>query len=312
MSEGVRGGGFHEGERAVQRRAGVAGAAARLEGMLGPAELSAGVAGFLADRTFVAITARDARGRLWVSPLTGRPGFVEVSSRTSLVIHAAPGSDDPLHGLTAQQPVAIIALDYARRRRFRLNGTLTATSSDGLSVRVDEAYGNCPQFIPQRDLALLDQGPAGVDLDSVPDLPAYVTESDRAVIAQADTFILGTTHPVRGNDASHRGGPPGFVRTAGSTLWWPDYAGNNMFNSLGNLAVDPEAALLFLDFAGGTALHLSGTAELQAVEVGAAGDDGHTGRRVVLTVGQVARSRLGFRADLRSPYAQNPPLTDSA
>lgn len=63
-----------------------------------------------------------------------------------------------------------------------------------------------------------------------------------------------------GADASHRGGAPGFVRVDESGFWWPDYPGNNLFNSLGNLAVNPEAALLFFHFTAGRILHLSGTA----------------------------------------------------
>jgi hypothetical protein len=71
---------------------------------------------------------------------------------------------------------------------------------------------------------------------------------DIALIGGADTFFLGTVHPSRGADASHRGGTPGFVRVEGGQLWWPDYRGNNMFNSFGNLEVDKTAALLFVDF----------------------------------------------------------------
>ena len=82
-------------------------------------------------------------------------------------------------------------------------------------------------------------------------------------MSSADTFFLGTQHPDRGADASHKGGDPGFVRVEGTDVLWPDYAGNNMFNSLGNLAVDPRAALLFIDFDTGGVLQLSGTAELE-------------------------------------------------
>lgn len=296
MTEPVRGRGFHDGERAVQRQAGVVLDAARLERMLDPAELSTGVTRFLADQTFLSITARDRNGILWVSPLTGRPGFVEVNSTSTLSIHAGPEPHDPLHDLDPEQPVGIIALDYARRRRFRLNGTLEAASATELSVRIDQAFGNCPQYIPPRESEPLD--PAELELSVVgrgAQRFTSLTDGDRSQIALADSFILGTTHPDRGNDTSHRGGPAGFVRTAGNTLWWPDYVGNNMFNSFGNLRIDPEAALLFLDFAGREALHLSGTAELVTTEVGVPGDDGHTGRRVTFTTRQGARSRLSLR-----------------
>src|ERR1700675_4690823 len=93
-----------------------------------------------------------------------------------------------------------------------------------------------------------------------------LSPEDAALIRSADTFFPRTTNPDRGSDSSLRGGTPGFVRVDGRWLWWPDYPGNNLFNSFGNLAVDPEAALLFLDFPTGHTVHLSGTA---AVEWGA-------------------------------------------
>jgi uncharacterized protein len=52
-----------------------------------------------------------------------------------------------------------------------------------------------------------------------------------------------------------------------------------MFNSFGNLAVDPETALLFIDFGTGSTLHLSGTAGIEWDQQGRPGDDGGTGRR---------------------------------
>ena len=117
---------------------------------------------------------------------------------------------------------------------------------------------------------------------------------DTELIRSADTFFLGTTHPERGNDASHRGGPAGFVRADPQTVDWPDYPGNNMFNSLGNLAVDPTAALLFIDFASGCTLQLSGSAY---VGWHARPTDGDTGRRVQFSTERVVARRLvGLRA----------------
>ncbi len=54
---------------------------------------------------------------------------------------------------------------------------------------------------------------------------------------------------------------------------WPDYPGTHMFNSLGNLTVDPSAALLVPDFESGASLHISGRAELRCSDQ----------RRVMLT-----------------------------
>ena len=46
-----------------------------------------------------------------------------------------------------------------------------------------------------------------------------LASEDIELIRGADTFFLGTTHPERGSDASHRGGQPGFVRVDGDQLW---------------------------------------------------------------------------------------------
>jgi hypothetical protein len=83
------------------------------------------------------------------------------------------------------------------------------------------------------------------------------------------------------------------VRVEGRDLWWPDYPGNNLFNSLGNLAVNPEAALLFFDFATGRTLHLSGTAEVEWGMPGRTGTDGATGRIVRFTPHHIVAGRFG-------------------
>ncbi|MEW2544706.1 pyridoxamine 5'-phosphate oxidase family protein [Streptomyces sp. NPDC047002] len=279
--------GFHEGELAVQRLAGVTKDAARLSGMLAPARLRGGASGFLGERTFAAVTARDATGTLWISPLTGPPGFLHVASPTALDVRAVPAEGDPLHGLPADQPAGLIVVEFAARRRLRINGTLTASDADGLRVDVEQMYGNCPQHIRPRRLR-----PARAAGAAQVRRAAALDADDTALVRGADTFLIGTAHPTRGNDASHRGGPAGFVRVEDGGLWWPDYEGNNMFNTLGNLRADPTAALVFFDFAAGRTLHLSGRAEVEWGAPGAPGDDGGTGRRVRFTPRRVVAGRL--------------------
>ena len=134
---------------------------------------------------------------------------------------------------------------------------------------------------------------------------------DIDLISRADTFFLGTTDPGRGADASHRGGAPGFVRVDDAGLWWPDHRGNNMFNSLGNLEVNPEAALLFLDLTSGRTLHLSGRGEVEWGRAGRTGDDDSTGRIVRFSLERlVAGVLLPVREADHQPYPRNPALTD--
>jgi uncharacterized protein len=299
--------GFHDGERAVQDRAGVAAAAARLSPMLEPAELGGSVAAFLRGQTFAAITGRDHGGQLWVSPLTGPPGFLRVESPTRLRVGRCGPAGDPLHGLPAGQRVGMVVVDFAARRRVRLNGILLDVAADHLAIEVEQAFGNCPQYIQQRTLV---SAPAGSVPASAARASATLSAANRELIRHADTFFLGTTNPARGSDASHRGGSPGFVRASGNEIWWPDYPGNNIFNSLGNLEVTPEAALLFPNFATGAMLQLTGTAAVEWTRPGAPGDDGGTGRRVVVQVGGLVAAHLpGTTQVAVMPYARNPAVT---
>ncbi len=280
--------GFHSGELEAQHRAGVQTQAARLARMVGPAELRPGIAAFLADTTVAAITARDRTGRLWTSALLGAPGFLQASGASTLRINTLAPSADPLRSPPTGQPAGVIAIDFATRRRVRINGILTESDDAGLTLDVDQAYGNCPQYIQRRHITI---GDMSNHRTHTPQYRAEVLRrSDIRLIESADTFFLGTTHPESGNDASHRGGPAGFVRATPESLWWPDYPGNNMFNSFGNITVDPTAALLFIDFHTGNTLQLSGTA---AVNWDAPTEgDGETGRRVQFSIRHVAATQL--------------------
>jgi predicted pyridoxine 5'-phosphate oxidase superfamily flavin-nucleotide-binding protein len=275
--------GFHEGEVATQRRAGVEADAKRLEAMLGKARLSEGAAQFLRSQRFAAVTGRDGNGSLWISPLSGQPGFLDGDDDV-LRLSAVPREGDPLFRMPVGQQVGLIAIDFAARRRLRVNGFLDEADEASMRVHVDQAYGNCPKYIHRHDINVH-------AIASPPEESRHamsLSAADQAMIEASDTLFLGTTHPSRGSDASHRGGPAGFVRVASpGRLWWPDYPGNNMFNSFGNLAVDDEAALLFIDFVNGASVHLSGTARVEWTSPDADGDDGGVGRRVAFSVDSV-------------------------
>ena len=74
------------------------------------------------------------------------------------------------------------------------------------------------------------------------------TEGDRAFIESSMFFFLATADAAGRPDCSHKGGKPGFVRVVGeSELAFPDYDGNGMFKSLGNIVANPEVGLLFID-----------------------------------------------------------------
>jgi predicted pyridoxine 5'-phosphate oxidase superfamily flavin-nucleotide-binding protein len=278
--------GFHEGETATQRRAGVEAGARRLESMLDSSGLSQGAAKFLASQRFAALTGRDDAGVLWISPLAAPPGFLH-GEHDTLRVSTLPRDGDPLHEIPTGQQVGLIAIDFASRRRLRVNGELVSADHGMMTVRVDQSYGNCPKYIHRRVIDVVTLAAPR----SIPGRRATLLDGpDQASIARSDTFFLGTSHPTRGSDASHRGGRPGFVRVdSPDRLWWPDFPGNNMFNSYGNLAVDDDAALLFIDFDTTSALHITGTAHVRWTTPGAAGDDGGVGRNVAFSVAAVVR-----------------------
>src|ERR1700761_2573795 len=191
--------GFHAGELAVQQRAGVRAEASRLSAMVEPGELRGGIAGWLAARSFAALTARAAEGRLWISPLAGPPGFLDAVSPAELALRSPLPTADPLYGLPSGQQAGLVVLDFAARRRIRVNGTLTVAGDGTLSVAVQQAYGNCPQYITRRvvDPALLSPGrPGGPGAGRVQH-GTTLAPREAALVRTADTFFLGTTHPGR-------------------------------------------------------------------------------------------------------------------
>ena len=96
---------------------------------------------------------------------------------------------------------------------------------------------------------------------------AKLDPAARGLISAADTFFVASSNgggegPAGGMDISHRGGRAGFIAIDGETLTIPDFHGNRYFNTLGNLLLDRRAALLFIDWANGTLLHLQGEVEI--------------------------------------------------
>lgn len=88
-----------------------------------------------------------------------------------------------------------------------------------------------------------------------------LTDDDRAFIARCAMFFLATADADGHPDCSYKGGLPGFVRTLdATTLAIPDYDGNGMYRSWGNVAVNPHVGLLFLDFETPKRLRVNGTA----------------------------------------------------
>lgn len=247
---------FHRGELAVQQRVGVREQADRI-GRSMHREVPPPAAAFLEQRRFVVLATTDAWMRPWASIVTGRPGFASAADPLEVRIHAAPAPGDPLReNLAHSRVVGLLAIDLATRRRMRVNGTLAPAADGAIVLRVEQAYANCPKYIQRRDV----EGEPVPGTGRLRGRAGTLTEAQRAWIRSADTFFVATVNPGEGADASHRGGLPGFVQVEGDRLTWPDYAGNMMYNTLGNIAVYPRAGVLVPDFASGAVLQLTGRA----------------------------------------------------
>ncbi|HEV7773521.1 MAG TPA: pyridoxamine 5'-phosphate oxidase family protein [Conexibacter sp.] len=76
-----------------------------------------------------------------------------------------------------------------------------------------------------------------------------IDDADRAFIERMDMFFLATADAEGRPQCSYKGGEPGFVRVLDTTtIAFPNYDGNGMYLSMGNLAVNPHVGLLFIDF----------------------------------------------------------------
>ena len=82
-------------------------------------------------------------------------------------------------------------------------------------------------------------------------------------IGRQEMRFLGTAGASGDGDCTFRAGPPGFIRVLDAEhLSWPEYRGNGVMASLGNITENPHVGLLFIDFHEVIGLHVNGTAEI--------------------------------------------------
>jgi predicted pyridoxine 5'-phosphate oxidase superfamily flavin-nucleotide-binding protein len=92
---------------------------------------------------------------------------------------------------------------------------------------------------------------------------AVIDDDDRAFIESMDCFFLATADGQGRPNCSYKGGDPGFVSVLDErTIAFPNYDGNGMFLSMGNVLVNPEVGLLFVAFERQRRLRLNGTASI--------------------------------------------------
>lgn len=294
----------HPGELAVRERLDVPGALDPRLPTVRPT-LDPRIALFLMHQHMIVITALAPDGRIWSTAWAGPQGFILPTGPGELTIeHAGTAPGDPVAPLlTERTPVGLICVDFTTRARVRVNGTVLEGGDGRLILHTEQVYGNCQKYIPLRT-----PRPAPARTNAAPRtaIGDTLTETQIATLRRTGSFFIGTGVPGTGADASHRGGNPGFLHApTPRTLRWPDYPGNRMFMTLGNLELHPHAGIVVPDGETGTLLHISGTAH---VLWGPA--DNPADRHVELTIDRIIEREhaLPLRWTHHSHSPANPPI----
>ncbi|WP_367138555.1 pyridoxamine 5'-phosphate oxidase family protein [Saccharothrix sp. HUAS TT1] len=245
----------HEGEQAVQRKAG--------EGRPGwgspmfDGEIPDGFAEYMRAQRLIAIGGQDDRGAVWCTVLDGDPGFVDALDDRTIDIHALPPPGDPVREVFGSGPgkdIGMVVMSPETQRRVKVSGTARREGGK-LVLRTEQVLGNCPKYLQGREVVGV--APA---VEPSAHRGRELTAYQRELVESADTFFIASSAPGHGADANHRGGLPGFVTVTGPrSLTWPDYVGNSFYMTLGNMELQPRCGLVFRDWETGGTVQLTGT-----------------------------------------------------
>jgi predicted pyridoxine 5'-phosphate oxidase superfamily flavin-nucleotide-binding protein len=310
MSEPI--GVFHEGERSLHEKLGIGERLHELGLRMIRDHMPDQHREFFAGLGSVHIGAVDGTGHPWAVMRVGDTGFMSSANDKTLTISSSPLSGEPKDlDLSVGAKVSVVGIEFETQRRNRLNATIETTDNGKLSFHVDQSYGNCPKYIQIRT-----KTPAGATQPK----PALTSQSlsaiDKDQISKADTLLIASRaaelndDPRAGVDINHRGGMPGFVTVLDdTTIQFPDYRGNNFYNTYGNILTDNRVGLQFVDLETGTLLNIKGRAEL--VEGINTGELPLMGRGLRIRIEAVTRAQgaLPYRYEFGQYSDRNPEIT---
>ncbi|MEP1766019.1 MAG: pyridoxamine 5'-phosphate oxidase family protein [Sulfitobacter sp.] len=254
---------FHAGERILHERLGIGDRLHQLGMRMIRDHMPEQHQEFFGMLSSVHIGAVDGEGHPWAMMRVGPAGFMTSTGNRRLNIASEPLLGEPSDlQLEVGAKISIVGIEFETQRRNRLNATVIAADATGISVHVDQSYGNCPKYIQIR--RKIGQSPTtGAAVTQT----SQLSQQDKTQIAKADTLLIASRvaqlgdDPRAGIDINHRGGMPGFVSILDdTTLQFPDYKGNSFYNTFGNIMTDPRVGLQFVDFETGSLLNIKGTA----------------------------------------------------
>ncbi|GFF24620.1 hypothetical protein IFM58399_00730 [Aspergillus lentulus] len=289
----------------------------------------------------LAIGTLDQEGRPWSTIWGGTKGFATPTSASTFDIKTPIGVtyDPVVESLLLDSTnnsgklVSFLAVDLENHQRVKLHGRVAAGSLDTLDVeaRVDVAHlivhidgslgeynpvnekdtkayilGNCPKYLNAKHI-----------LPAPPD-PKLISKSPQlhlkalTLLHRADCFFISPSHGREAMGTNIRGGPPGFVRIvsnepSGGVFIYPEYSGNRLYQTLGNLQISPLAGFVFPDFGSGDALFITGRTEiLIGKDASSVLPRSNIAVRVTITSARFLEKALAFRGIPGKPSPYNP------
>ena len=291
----------------------------------------------------IAIGTTDKDGRPWTTLIGGESGIARslgsgivgiravVTGRHDPVIEELVGKNatgEVVREVGPGRMIAGLTIDLETRKRVKMYGRMLAGALGSrddevtgqtetiaelqLVLKVEQSLGNCPKYLNSKHIV-----PSFAQPELLDDQP-YLSSRGIDLLGRADLFFVSSSQHDLDMDTNHRGGPPGFVRIisnagSGTEICWPEYSGNRLYQTLGNLFVNPVAGVCVPDFENGDLLYITGKTKILI------GKDAHAllprSNLVVklnITEARYVARALPFRGveGVRSPY--NPVIRHAA
>ncbi|KAH9219920.1 oxidoreductase-like protein [Leptodontidium sp. 2 PMI_412] len=280
----------------------------------------------------IALGTLDDEGRPWTTLWGGEAGFSRAIAQGIIGVKTTVDREydpvvkvllgDKADGEVVQvqgtgKMVSGLTINLETRKRVKLYGRMVAgalaATEEGIGevqlvVKIEQSLGNCPKYLNKKQIVPHIPQPKLVSSD------LQLTQAAVELLAKADLFFISSSNHESDMDCNIRGGSPGFIRILSNaegevTLVYPEYSGNRLYQTLGNLRTTPRAGLVVPDFETGDALYITGTTEI-LVGKDAAEVISHTNLAVKIKVEatKFISDSLAFRGHNGefSPY--NPPV----
>jgi NAD(P)H-flavin reductase len=322
---------FHEGEKRMMHAMG----APIHENPSSPG-ITPQLAFHLANAPLMAVGTVDRQGAPWTTLWGGEQGLARalgggvagirtvVAQQHDPVVETLVGQNTSGSVVREQgtgRMVSGLTIDLSTRKRVKMFGRMIAgalgvkekeeparggaTEAEiQLVLKIEESLGNCPKYLNRKQIT--PAKPTPVLVSDSPLLSSHAV----ALLAKADCFFVSSVQHDQSMDTNYRGGPPGFMRIVsnvgdGAVLCWPEYSGNRLYQTLGNISLCPAVGICVPDFETGDMLYCTGSAEvLVGKDAAALLPRSNLCVRLTVSAARFVQEALAFRgvAGEASPY----------